>query len=158
LGPSAQISTVYVDNHIMAAVEDKAGKLLQRTARATLQASHSVFPPPSATNSPGAKDPISEKKLHKGGGRWDTRKEILGYMLGGIDRTVQLPTDRADALIKEAVASCAKDGSNSNLFGPSSDTYNTQRGSYWLLKASSRRCTTRSRDCRRPLVSVHTGN
>ena len=104
VGPRAHISTVYVDDHIMAAVEDKAGKLLQRTARATLQAIHSVFPPPSATNSPGAKDPISEKKLHKGDGRWDTQKEILGYMMDGIDRTVQLPTDRADALIKEVRA------------------------------------------------------
>jgi hypothetical protein len=31
-----------------------------------------------------AKDPISAKKLHKGDGRWDTTKEILGYMLDGI--------------------------------------------------------------------------
>jgi hypothetical protein len=99
------MSTVYVDDHIMAAVEDKAGKLLQRTARAALQAIHSVFPPPSATNSPGAKDPIvSEKKLHKRDGRWDTQKEILGYMLDGINRTVQLPADWADALIKEVRA------------------------------------------------------
>jgi hypothetical protein len=32
----------------------------------------------------GAKDPISEKKLHKGDGRWDTTKEILGYMLNEV--------------------------------------------------------------------------
>jgi hypothetical protein len=46
----------YVDDHIMAAVEDKAGKVLQRTARATLQAIQSVFPPQSSatTNSPCA--------------------------------------------------------------------------------------------------------
>ena len=53
---------------------------------------------------------------------------------------------------------CAKHGSNSNAFSPSSDAYNTQRGSYRLLEeASSRRCTTRSRGCRRPLVLVDTG-
>jgi hypothetical protein len=31
-----------------------------------------------------AKGPISEKKLHIKDGRWDTTKEILGYMLDGI--------------------------------------------------------------------------
>jgi hypothetical protein len=88
------MSAVYVEQD---------GQLLKQTARATLHAIHSVFPPPSsATNLlPGAKDPILEKKLHKGDGRWATRKEILGYMLDGVARTVQLPADRADALIKE---------------------------------------------------------
>jgi len=52
----------------------------------------------------GAKDPISEKKLKKGDGRWDTKKEILGYILDGIARTVQLPQERADDLIKEVQA------------------------------------------------------
>ena len=42
LGPPAQMSTVYADDHIMAAVEDNTGQLLQRTARTTLQAIHSV--------------------------------------------------------------------------------------------------------------------
>ena len=83
----------------MAAVEDAAGTLPQQTARATLHAIHSVFPPPSVGSD--AKDPISEKKLQKGDGRWDTQKEILGYVLDGITRTVQLPTDQADALVKE---------------------------------------------------------
>jgi hypothetical protein len=52
----------------------------------------------------GARDPISEKKLHKGDGRVDTTKEILGYMLDGIARTIQLPQDRADDLLKEVRA------------------------------------------------------
>jgi hypothetical protein len=99
-----QMSTVYVDDHIMAAVEDSSGTLLERTARATLHAIHSVFQPPSATGTPGAKDPISEKKLLKGDGRWDTKKEILGYWLDGVERTVQLPPDRAADLLKEVRA------------------------------------------------------
>jgi hypothetical protein len=99
-----QMSTVYVDDHIMAAVEDASGTLLERTARATLHAIHSVFQPPSVTGTLGAKDPISEKKLIKGDGRWATKKEILGYWLDGVERTVQLPPDRAADLLKEVRA------------------------------------------------------
>jgi hypothetical protein len=102
--PPYQMSSVYVDDHIMAAVEDSTGTLLERTARATLHAIHSVFQPPDVANAPSAKDPISEKKLLKGDGRWDTKKEILGYMLDGINRTIQLPKDRANDLLKEVKA------------------------------------------------------
>jgi hypothetical protein len=100
-GPEHQMSAVYVDDFLLAAVEDKTGKLLQRTARATLHAIHSVFPSPAATGMPDAKDPVSEKKLAKGDGRWNTTKEILGYWLDGEDWTVQLPPNRADDLLKE---------------------------------------------------------
>jgi hypothetical protein len=69
------MSEVYVDDFFLAAVEDASGTLpvLQRTARATLHAIHSVFPTPTATGTPDAKDPISEKKLAKGEARWDTK-------------------------------------------------------------------------------------
>jgi hypothetical protein len=85
-GASHQWSRVYVDDHIMAAVEDTTGTLLRRKARATLHVIQSVFTAPGATTMEDAKDPISEKKLHKGDGCWDTTKEILGYMLDGIAR------------------------------------------------------------------------
>jgi hypothetical protein len=103
-GASHQWSGVYVDAHIMAAVEDSTGTLLRRKARATLHAIHSVFTAPGATTMEGTKEPISEKKLHKGDGRWDTTKETLGYMLDGIARTIQLPQDPADDLLKEVRA------------------------------------------------------
>jgi hypothetical protein len=103
-GPRHQMSAVYVDDFCLAAVEDASGTLLQRTARATLHGIHSVFPTPAATGTPDAKDPISEKKLAKGDARWDTRKEILGYWLNGIDRTIQLPPNRAALLLKEVKA------------------------------------------------------
>jgi hypothetical protein len=103
-GPRQQMSAVYVDDFCLAAVEDASGTLLQRTARATLHAIHSVFPSPAATGTPDAKDPISEKKLAKGDARWDTKKEILGYWLDGVDRTIQLPPARAALLLKEVKA------------------------------------------------------
>jgi hypothetical protein len=103
-GPAHQMSSVYVDDFILAAVEDGSGKLLRKTARATLHAIHSVFQPPAATGTKKPKDPISEKKLAKGDARWDTQKEILGYLLDGIARTIQLPPARAADLLKEVRA------------------------------------------------------
>jgi hypothetical protein len=100
-GPAHQMSAVYVDDFVLACVETRTGEHLQQTARATLHAIHNIFPPPAATGTPDAKDPISEKKLGKGDARWDTHKEILGYWLDGRARTVQLPPSRADALLKE---------------------------------------------------------
>jgi hypothetical protein len=47
------------------------------------------------------KTPSLKKKLAKGDARWNTSKEILGYMLNGRDRTMQLPPAQADALLKE---------------------------------------------------------
>jgi hypothetical protein len=44
---------------------------------------------------------VSEKKLRKGGARWDTTKEGLGYLLDGNARTVQLPPARVDVLLSE---------------------------------------------------------
>jgi hypothetical protein len=103
-GPAHQMSAVYVDGFLLAAVQDATGNFLQRTAWATLHAIHSVFPTPKATGRIDAKDPISEKKLAKGDARWATLKEILGYWLDGIYRTVQLPPPRSDDLLKEVAA------------------------------------------------------
>jgi hypothetical protein len=96
-----QMSAVYVDDFLLAAVESSDGLLLEKAARATLHAIHSVFPPPASTDPPGTKDPISVKKLDKGDARWDTTKEILGYELDGIHRTVRLPPAKSDALLHE---------------------------------------------------------
>jgi hypothetical protein len=103
-GPTHQMSAVYVDDFLLAAVEDSTGTLLKRTARATLHAIHGVFPSPAATGTPDAKDPISEKKLEKGDARFDVKKEILGYWLDGKARTAQLPPPRAEDLLKETKA------------------------------------------------------
>jgi hypothetical protein len=100
-GGEHQMSAVYVDDFLLAAVQSRKGDLLGKTGRATLHAIHSVFPPPSPADPPGTKDPISEKKLAKGDARWNTTKEILGYELDGIKRTVQLPTAKSEALDKE---------------------------------------------------------
>jgi hypothetical protein len=96
-----QMSAVYVDDFLQAAVEDREGQLLEKAGRATLHAIHSIFPAPTADDAPGTKDPISEKKLKKGDAQWDPTKEILGYELNGKDRTIRLPQSKSDALLKE---------------------------------------------------------
>jgi hypothetical protein len=78
------MTAVYVDDFLAACVEDTSGTLLETMARATLHAIHSVFPSSEATGIPDAKDPISQKKMLKGDGRWDTKKEVLGYLLDGV--------------------------------------------------------------------------
>jgi hypothetical protein len=54
---------VYVDDHIMAVVEDSTGTLLRRKARATLHVIHSVFTAPCTTTMEDAKDPIQLLKV-----------------------------------------------------------------------------------------------
>lgn len=92
---------VYVDDYILAAVENKDRTLVKRMARATLYAIHSVFPPPEVTGHEGGKDPISQKKLDKGDAKMARTKEILGFIVEGVCRTVQLPPAKADAMCAE---------------------------------------------------------
>jgi hypothetical protein len=92
---------VYVDDYILAAVENKERTLIKRMARATLLAIHSVFPPPEVTGHEGGKDSISRKKLDKGDAIMTRVQEILGFTLEGLARTVTLPPKKADAICEE---------------------------------------------------------
>jgi hypothetical protein len=78
--PQHQMSAVYVDDFVLTAVEDASGTLLQRTARATLHAIHSVFPTPAATGTPDAKDPISERSWKRvmHAGTWSRKSSATG--------------------------------------------------------------------------------
>jgi hypothetical protein len=86
---------VYVDDYILAVVEDAARTLLRRITRATLYGVHSIFPPPEITNHIGGKDSVSIKKLEKGDATFMTKKLVLGFMLDGKERTVRLPLEKA---------------------------------------------------------------
>jgi hypothetical protein len=92
---------VYVDDYILAVVQDEEQVLLRRVARATLHGIHAIFPPPGTSGHVGGKDPISEKKLAKGDAMFALVKEILGFMLDGASRTVWLPENKRDAIITE---------------------------------------------------------
>jgi hypothetical protein len=91
----ASTINVYVEDYILAVVEDAAHTLLRRITRATLYGVHSIFPPPEITNHEGGKDSILIKKLEKGDTTFLPKKLILGFMLNGKLRTVRLPIEKA---------------------------------------------------------------
>ena len=99
-----QESYVYIDDFCLAAVESPDGQLLKRVARAALHGIHAVFPPPERSGHTNGKDPVSQKKLEKGDARWMLRKTILGFLLDGRHRTVELPADKAADILKEVKA------------------------------------------------------
>jgi hypothetical protein len=96
-----QMSSVFVDDFILAAVEDATGMKLQHTGLAALHAIHAIFPPPSISGHVGGKDPISVKKLKKGDAQWDPIKELLGFEVNGQRRTVRLPKSKTDPIVME---------------------------------------------------------
>jgi hypothetical protein len=97
-----QMTAVYVDDYILAAVESPDGTALQRTGRAALHTIHGLFPPPDVSGHLGGKDPISVKKLEAGDARWAQSKELLGFVFDGKSRTVHL-TQRKAVGIADAI-------------------------------------------------------
>jgi len=80
---------VYMDDFIGLAQAITKEELLHFT-RAVLHGIHTVFPPPGEGDDP-EDEPISLKKLKQGDGRWDTQKEILGWLFDGLTKCMQLP-------------------------------------------------------------------
>jgi hypothetical protein len=107
---------VYVDDFVLGLVENDDRTLLRRVSRATLHAIHSIFPSPEVTGHVGGKDPISRKKLEKGDARFDIEKEILGFLINGVDRTVRLAEAKAQAIAAEIVAVLRKTHVNLKRF------------------------------------------
>ena len=88
---------VFIDDFIWL-VQTSNRSHLQHYSRAALHAVHSVFPPPRVTGHHGP-DSISLKKIATEG-KWDTQKEILGWLFDGLHRELALPTDKVDKIIK----------------------------------------------------------
>jgi hypothetical protein len=100
--PSEQylrLMEVYVNDFIQLAQTTDPNQL-RHLSRAILHGVHLVFPPPSVTGHVG-KDPVSMKKLAQGDGRWATRKEILGWIFDGVNRTIELPPDKVEKITNE---------------------------------------------------------
>lgn len=98
---------VFVDDYI-GLLQSTDPDALRHHSRALLHAIHQIFPPPTATGHDG-EDPISYKKLVlEGEGIWDVRKEILGWIFNGVDRTMQLPPRKVNS-IREAVNDAIRD-------------------------------------------------
>ena len=94
-----QLLEVFVDDFIqMAQTTDPAALL--HLSRALLHGIHSVFPPPAITGHSG-EDPISLKKLLEGEGLWQVRKEILGWIMDGATRCIELSEKKQAAILQE---------------------------------------------------------
>jgi hypothetical protein len=61
-----------------------------------------LFPETATTKHANGKEPISQNKLDKGEGNFDTTKTLIGFIFDGIKRTVRLPEGKARLYIKEA--------------------------------------------------------
>lgn len=85
----ATLLEVYVDDFIAMSNDIRHTHLLQ-ISRAMLHGVHAIFPPPTITGHNGH-DPIAENKLNNGDGTWEFQKEILGWILEGLNGTIQLP-------------------------------------------------------------------
>ena len=97
--PLTTLLEVFVDDFI-AGTNNLSEENLRLISRAMLHGIHSVFPPPSVTGHSGG-DSVSIKKIEKGEGKWEFIKEILGWMINGLDYTIQLPTAKSDKLVKQ---------------------------------------------------------
>jgi hypothetical protein len=99
VAPFLQMIEVYVDDYIQL-VQSRDPRALLHCSRAVLHGIHSVFPPPDITGHTG-QDPISLKKLMEGEGLWEVRKEILGWIIDGATRCIELSEKKQKTILKE---------------------------------------------------------
>ncbi len=85
---------VYVDD-FMSLVIPVSREQLRHVANAIMHVIHDVFLP----DKDDSNDPISEKKLLKGEGRFETRKMLLGFDFDGEGKTMWLETAKREKLL-----------------------------------------------------------
>ena len=73
---------------------------LVHLSRALIDVIYSVFPPPKVSGHNG-QDPISKKKLDSGKGQWAVIKEVLGQMVYGATRCIELARDKQSLIDAE---------------------------------------------------------
>jgi hypothetical protein len=87
---------VFVDDYV-ALIQADSTTAVRHYTRALLHAIHQIFP--RANPGQEAEDPVSQKKLIRDKeGVWATRKEILGWIIDGVVRTIELPPDKIDKM------------------------------------------------------------
>ena len=99
---------VYVDDYI-GAIQSTNPKDLRHHSRALLHAIHSIFPAVDEGRA-HPEDPISKKKMDKGDGVWAFRKELLGWIFDGLQRTIELPPEKVDKLHSTVTGVLRKQG------------------------------------------------
>ncbi len=97
----SKLLQVYVDDFCYAATQSKDGEHIPTIRKAAIHGIEAVFPPPAITKHKDGKEPISESKLKKGDGNFESKKDMIGFRFDGITRTVHLPLEKAAAYIRE---------------------------------------------------------
>jgi hypothetical protein len=85
---------VYVDD-FMSLVIPVSMEQLRHVAKAIMHGIHDVFPPDNNDD----EDPISEKKMKKGEGLYDTKKTLLGFDFDGDAKTMWLESAKREKLL-----------------------------------------------------------
>ena len=85
---------VYVDD-FMSLVIPVSQEQLRHMAKAIMHGIHDVFP----IDNKNGNDPISEKKLKQGEGKYDMRKTLLGFDFDGVGKTMWLETAKSEKLL-----------------------------------------------------------
>ena len=91
----AELLQVLVDYFILA-TQPYSSEDLNELSRTALADICSFFPTPKESGHVNGRDPVSEKKINKGDGRWSHLKVILGFIFDGRFRSVQLPQDKSN--------------------------------------------------------------
>ena len=60
-----------------------------------------MFPALNVMGHTGGREPVSKKKMLRGEVDWTPKKEVLGWLLNGDKRTVELPPDKSEAYAGE---------------------------------------------------------
>jgi len=89
---------VYVDD-FSGMVQSTNKAYLTKVTRSLLHAIENVFPGPDISGS--SMGPAISTKNIIDEGTWETRKEILGWLIDGIASTIELPPKKAEAILLE---------------------------------------------------------
>ena len=85
---------VFVDDFI--AMTQNVSRI-QHLTRSILHGIEEVFPSIEVTGHVAGREPVSEKKVKRGEANWEVTKDVLGWLVDGDNRTVQLTPDKAKA-------------------------------------------------------------
>ena len=95
---------VYVDDYVLALVDSDDWTLLWGVSQAMLRAIRSIFPPPEASGHIRSKVPILSKKLGEIDACFNLDKEILLFMIHGVNCIICLSEAKVVAVKKNIVA------------------------------------------------------
>ena len=79
---------IFCNDYIHMAQIGNLAQLLH-LSRSLMHGIHSVFPLPQISGNNG-QEPISKNKLESGKGQWEGRKKVLGFIVDGATRCIEL--------------------------------------------------------------------